>query len=262
MLLLLALALFIPSAMMLADTQADASASAASEGPAPADQADPAFSEKDIMLLARVVYGEARGESFLGKVAVANVALNRFESGHYGRSLKAIIKRPNQFAIAKRTNKACLEAVRFLIDNDLRILPKNAYYFKTSDHEWRGLVPFCRIGGHMFFTAGDPKLDAMKPYVNSQGILVWPNASLWDEQNRTQFVIKNIFSAGGEPSDAPPDASSVVEPGTVPAAAEKAVTDAPDGNGSGPVIDFNELDRQKAIFEKYEKLLGKDTVLL
>lgn len=41
------------------------------------------FSDEDIDTLARTVWGEARGESLLGKEAVACVILNRHKSGKW-----------------------------------------------------------------------------------------------------------------------------------------------------------------------------------
>lgn len=253
--LLMVISFFVPSPVARAGGVAPGAPDTAvlAEEPAQeaaAPEAAHVISEKDIELIAKVVYGEARGECFLGKVAVANVALNRLESGRYGKSLSAILRRPHQFAVAKRTNKACLDAVHFLVDNHLRILPKNAYYFKTSACEWRGLIPWCRIHGHVFFTAGQAKVDMADPFVNDQGILVWPNASLWDEKNRTQFIIDKLFVAG---SDASKDsAEGDAQSGSV----------APTQPDTAPVIDFKELDRLKAVFKKYERLLGKDTLLL
>ena len=42
---------------------------------------------RDAYLLARVVYGEARGESYRGKVAVAAVVLNRVESPDFPNTI-------------------------------------------------------------------------------------------------------------------------------------------------------------------------------
>ncbi|MFZ5968048.1 MAG: cell wall hydrolase [Bacillota bacterium] len=44
-----------------------------------------------------MVYGEARGESFEGKVAVASVVLNRVKNPGFPDTIKAVILQPNQF---------------------------------------------------------------------------------------------------------------------------------------------------------------------
>lgn len=54
---------------------------------------------EDKELLSLVIYGEARGESIEGKVAVASVITNRVkEGGWYGKSLKEVILKPYQFS--------------------------------------------------------------------------------------------------------------------------------------------------------------------
>jgi len=54
-------------------------------------------SSQDLESLARTVYGEARGESFEGQVAVAAVVLNRVESGQFGSNIRDVIFQRNAF---------------------------------------------------------------------------------------------------------------------------------------------------------------------
>lgn len=51
-----------------------------------------------VLLLALNVFQEARGESLAGKVAVAEVTLNRVASGCFPRQLKTVIYEPSQFS--------------------------------------------------------------------------------------------------------------------------------------------------------------------
>ena len=55
------------------------------------------ISQGDIYDLARLVHGEARGESFEGKVAIVAVVLNRLESKKFGNSIKQVIFEPGAF---------------------------------------------------------------------------------------------------------------------------------------------------------------------
>ncbi|MGI6469324.1 MAG: spore cortex-lytic enzyme [Syntrophomonadaceae bacterium] len=55
------------------------------------------ITSRDIENLARLIHGEARGEPFEGKVAVAAVALNRLASQKFGRSLSEVIFQPGAF---------------------------------------------------------------------------------------------------------------------------------------------------------------------
>jgi len=55
------------------------------------------LSRHDLYDLARLVNGEARGESFEGQVAVAAVVLNRLYSGQFGNTIQDVIYQPWAF---------------------------------------------------------------------------------------------------------------------------------------------------------------------
>jgi len=54
-------------------------------------------SDKDTQLLARCVNGEARGETYIGQVAVAAVILNRVRHPSFPNSLSGVIYQPGAF---------------------------------------------------------------------------------------------------------------------------------------------------------------------
>lgn len=60
----------------------------------------------DEELLARLVWGEARGESIEGKLAVAHVVMNRVKSGKYGGKggVKGVVLKPWQFSCFNATD--------------------------------------------------------------------------------------------------------------------------------------------------------------
>lgn len=51
----------------------------------------------DYTLLARLIHGEARGESYIGKVAVGAVVLNRVKSSKFPNSVAGVIFQPGAF---------------------------------------------------------------------------------------------------------------------------------------------------------------------
>ncbi len=53
----------------------------------------------DAYLLARLVYGEARGEPYKGQVAVAAVVLNRVESSSFPNSIAGVIYQSGAFSV-------------------------------------------------------------------------------------------------------------------------------------------------------------------
>lgn len=57
-------------------------------------------------LLAKLIYVEARGESEDGQQAIAEVVLNRYTSGLFGKSLSAMIQDEDAFVPRKLLNAA------------------------------------------------------------------------------------------------------------------------------------------------------------
>lgn len=55
------------------------------------------LSSSDLNLLARCVYAEARGESYVGQVAIAAVVLNRVESPSFPNTIAGVIYQPYAF---------------------------------------------------------------------------------------------------------------------------------------------------------------------
>lgn len=57
------------------------------------------ISEEDVYLLASLVHAEAGHEPYEGKLAVANVVLNRLNGGYYGNTVKDVIYARGQFSV-------------------------------------------------------------------------------------------------------------------------------------------------------------------
>ncbi len=66
-----------------------------------ADKKEQAFAaglySKEVQLLARCVNGEARGESYIGQVAVAAVILNRVKHPSFPNTISGVIYQPRAF---------------------------------------------------------------------------------------------------------------------------------------------------------------------
>ncbi|ADG06625.1 spore cortex-lytic enzyme [Kyrpidia tusciae] len=132
--------------------------------PAPAQtSASPAtgvgrFSARDIDLLTRVVYGEARGEPYTGQVAVAAVVLNRLEDPRFPHTIPGVIFQPGAFTAVSdgqiwltpdsEARKAVLDAIRGWDPTGGAI-----YYFNpaTATSRWIWSRPQIKqIGRHIF----------------------------------------------------------------------------------------------------------------
>lgn len=59
------------------------------------------YTKEELKLLACLVHAEAGNQSYEGKLAVANVVLNRMKSSKYPNTMKDVIYQPGQFSVAK-----------------------------------------------------------------------------------------------------------------------------------------------------------------
>lgn len=116
------------------------------------------FSQNDIKLIANAVYGESRGESYVGQVAVAAVILNRVESPNFPNTVSGVIFEPLAFtAVAdgqiwltpnETAKKATLDAI-----NGWDPTGNALYYFNpaTATSAWIWSRPQIKqIGKHIF----------------------------------------------------------------------------------------------------------------
>ena len=71
------------------------------------------FTEEDVKLLANLIYCEARGESYDGKLAVASVVVNRILSSKFPNTMAGVIYQKNQFAPVTSTRNSFVEALAY-----------------------------------------------------------------------------------------------------------------------------------------------------
>lgn len=133
-----------------------------------------AITRDDVWTVAKTIYGEARGEPWLGKIAVAWVIVNRHRAGKWfsRASLWATCRVPWQFSCWNEDdpNRAALEALS-LDDPAMRECVAAALVVLTGhEHDptagathyfapavvgpptWAaGKTAVCSIGGHAFF---------------------------------------------------------------------------------------------------------------
>lgn len=132
--------------------------------------------KREIDILARTIYGEARGESVRGKEAVACVILNRVNrakqrSGYWwGNSVKQVCLKPWQFSCwnendPNRDKILSVEAGHKVFDTCLRIARRalsgcledptdgaTHYHNENVNPPWARGKPACaEIGRHLFY---------------------------------------------------------------------------------------------------------------
>jgi N-acetylmuramoyl-L-alanine amidase len=102
------------------------------------ETADIGYSDDEIDLLARIVRAEAQTEPFEGKVAVADVVLNRVESSKFPNSIKEVIYAPNQFQpvangeINKPADEESIEAVFTALTDNGDISQDALFFYNPS----------------------------------------------------------------------------------------------------------------------------------
>jgi len=119
---------------------------------------------EDVLLLARAIYAEARGESFTGQVAVGAVILNRVASANFPNTIKEVIMQRNSHTVQftpvadgsinltpdETAIRAALEALKGADPTG------GALFFYNPDissDRWITTLPVVtRIGNHVFAT--------------------------------------------------------------------------------------------------------------
>ncbi|GAA0444142.1 spore cortex-lytic enzyme [Lentibacillus halophilus] len=116
------------------------------------------YSKNDIQLMSNAVHGEARGEPYVGQVAVASVILNRVESSTFPNTVSGVIFEPRAFtAVADgqiwlEPNKTAREAALDAI-NGWDPSGNALYYFNpnTATSDWIWSRPqIKKIGKHIY----------------------------------------------------------------------------------------------------------------
>ncbi|MFW6023027.1 MAG: cell wall hydrolase [Halanaerobiaceae bacterium] len=115
--------------------------------------------DNDIELLARVIHGEARGEPFIGQVAVGAVVINRVLSPFFPGSVREVIYQERQFSavadgqINLRPNSTSYRAAREALKGTDPTMGSMYYYNpQTAKHQWwfKQRRMMVTIGEHIF----------------------------------------------------------------------------------------------------------------
>ncbi len=115
-------------------------------------------SNADLELLARIISAEARGEPYIGQVAVGAVVLNRVESSSFPDSISGVVYQPGAFTAITdgQINEAVTDSARRAARDALNGSDPTGgalYYYnpdKTSNRWIRSRPVITRIGQHLF----------------------------------------------------------------------------------------------------------------
>ena len=123
--------------------------------------------EEEIALLAKLVYTEAGGEKYEGKLAVANIVLNRLQTGYWGDTISEVIYAKGQFSGTKYFERAdrrgvtesCYTAAREALAGRNNIgkflyyrTTTSAYNANKTGKGYSLYTSFYILGDHVFYT--------------------------------------------------------------------------------------------------------------
>lgn len=115
--------------------------------------------QEEVLLLARVIHGESRGESFEGQVAVGAVVLNRVQNPQFPDTVRKVILQEGQFCITfdgqinLYPEKKALEATRAALSGYDPTRGSLFFYNPeiATNATWISRRPVAtRIGNHVF----------------------------------------------------------------------------------------------------------------
>lgn len=119
------------------------------------------LSDEDLYLMAAVVYMEARGESYEGQLAVANVIINRMLDGYWGETVSDIVYYNNAFSGVKKglldkalvkvaNNEECKKAAVEAAAGHNNI-GDFKYFITTAKAKYDKYIKYHIIGNHCFY---------------------------------------------------------------------------------------------------------------
>lgn len=116
------------------------------------------YTEEEVKLLAALVYCESGNQPYEGKLAVANVVLNRINSTQFPNTMKEVIYQRGQFtpafsgSLAAALNKGvpdeCVKAAKDAIAGNNNV---EGYYFFNTVVDTSKVAEYIKIGDHIFY---------------------------------------------------------------------------------------------------------------
>lgn len=129
--------------------------------------------DTDTMLLARLLFGEAEGQSEITKIGVAYTVINRFKGSYTGTTLKEVMLKPNQYD--GLWNVHTIDKVRYPSNRDL-------------PEEWR--LSYEVAEKVLAGTVADPTNGATNFHSYSEGDPDWPG---WATSDKYKAKFGDIY---------------------------------------------------------------------
>ena len=125
------------------------------------------YNSDDTMLLAKLIYNEARGEGINGWIGVGEVVMNRIQSPLYPNTVKEVVYEQGQFSNSERLENITptdemVTVAQMILSGNLRVINNpEVLYFKnpqitdnvpsTTPMDWGTHRYYMAIGSHAFY---------------------------------------------------------------------------------------------------------------
>lgn len=116
------------------------------------------YTQEEVKLLSALVYCEAGNQPYEGKLAVANVVLNRIHSSQFPNTMSDVIYQRGQFspassgalasALSKGVPDECTKAAKDAIAGNNNV---EGYYFFNTVVDTSKVAAYIQIGDHIFY---------------------------------------------------------------------------------------------------------------
>jgi N-acetylmuramoyl-L-alanine amidase len=148
---------------MIPQEQIEADAAYATLAEAVADQDMPADVDPELACLAGAIYFESKGEPLSGQLAVANVIMNRVESGRFPSTICGVVTQRGQFSFirhgeipaidhGRKAYRTAMAVAQIAMSDDWKNPAPDALFFHaTRVRPGWGKAEVATIGHHIFY---------------------------------------------------------------------------------------------------------------
>ncbi|TPG20418.1 cell wall hydrolase [Sphingomonas koreensis] len=145
------------------DPDTDETAEYASLSAAVAAQDAPAAVDGNLACLAGAIYFESKGEPLAGQLAVANVIINRTQSGRFPTSICSVVTQPSQFSFVRHGHIPSIDTSRAAYRTALAVAqvalgkdwhnpaPAALFFHAARVSPGWGKTKVAAIGHHIFY---------------------------------------------------------------------------------------------------------------
>lgn len=122
-----------------------------------------------LMCLAVAIYFEARGETYDGRLAVANVILNRVDDSRYPDTICEVVFESRQFSfthdgkpdrlppVPTRGSRRAMQTAKAVLAGDTLGITSTHYHTPSVAPAWKSEFDLDgKWGGHIFYTNNTP----------------------------------------------------------------------------------------------------------